>query len=476
MSEEAGWLTHDRRVLLMALGAGLPAIALAEYFAWTQLPVRAAVPLSLVIVGVWLQLSFSARREVVRPLATLSNLIAGVREGDFSFRARGAREDDPLGLTLREINSLADTLREQRLGAMEASALLRKVMGEIDVVVFAFDGRKRLVLANRAGERMLGEPLERLVGRSAARLGLDACFEGEDQRSEEVELAGSIRRWDVKRSGFRQGGRPMTLVVITDLSRVLHEEERQAWRRLIRVLSHEINNSLAPISSIAGSLDRLLGQRPLPADWQSDAHEGLAVVRSRAEGLQRFMGAYAQLSRLPPPAFAPVDVAELVRHTAAMETRVPVDVNPPGPGEGTSPIVLEADRPQLEQVMINVLRNAAEAAIEAHPEDGATVTVGWSARADRLRLWVHDNGPGVAATTNLFVPFFSTKKDGSGIGLALSRHIVEAHGGSIVLRDRTDAEGAELLLEIPLRQVRSQPSQFGFIPNSSSGAPPDSDS
>jgi nitrogen fixation/metabolism regulation signal transduction histidine kinase len=472
MNEEQGWLTHDRRVLLMALGAGLPAISLATYFSWTQLPLRASVPLIAVVVAVWLQLSFSLRRVVVRPLATLSNLIAGVREGDFSFRARGARDDDPLGLTLREINSLADTLREQRLGAMEANALLRKIMGEIDVIVLAFDGRQRLVLANAAGERLLDAPVERLVGRSASRLGLEACFEGEDQRAEEIELAGSIRRWEIKRSAFRQGGRPMTLVVISDLSRVLHEEERQAWRRLIRVLSHEINNSLAPISSIAGSLERLLGQDPLPSDWRSDAHEGLTVVQNRAAGLSRFMAAYAQLSRLPPPVFAPVDVAELVRHAAALETRVPVKV------EAAAEVELEADRAQLEQVLINVLRNAAEAALEAHGEPGAKpgpeVAVGWSVRGDRLRLWIHDNGPGVASTANLFVPFFSTKADGSGIGLALSRHIVEAHGGSIALRDRTDAEGAELVMELPLQRVGSRPSQFGFVPNSSASAAPDS--
>lgn len=470
MTDEDGWLTHDRRVLLMALGAGLPAISLATYFAWTQLPLRASVPLIVLIVAVWLQLSFALRREVVRPLATLSNLIAGVREGDFSFRARGARDDDPLGLTLREINSLADTLREQRLGAMEANALLRKVMGEIDVIVLAFDARKRLVLANAAGERLLGEPAERLVGRTAARLGVEACFEGDDQRATEIELAGSIRRWEVKRSSFRQGGRPMTLVVISDLSRVLHEEERQAWRRLIRVLSHEINNSLAPISSIAGSLERLLGQDPLPADWRSDANEGLTVVKNRAAGLSRFMAAYAQLSRLPPPTFAPVDVAELVRHTAALETRVPVHV------ETADAVEVQADRAQLEQVLINVLRNAAEAAREAHPqsdETGPQVTVGWSVRADRLRLWVHDNGPGVASTANLFVPFFSTKAEGSGIGLALSRHIVEAHGGSIVLRDRNDDAGAELVVEIPLRQVRSHEGDFGFVPNSEASSAPD---
>ena len=451
-------LSHDLRVFVLTLGSGLPAVLLSLYFVWTQLPARAAIPLAVVVVGVWLGIARAVRRTVVRPLATLANLLAGVREGDFSFRARGAREEDPLGLTFREINALADTLREQRLGAMEATALLRKVMLEIDVVVLAFDARQRLVLSNHAGERLFERPSERLLGRTAARLGVESCFDGDPQRTEELALGGSTRRWELRRSSFRQGGRPMTLLVLSDLSRILHQEEREAWRRLIRVVSHEINNSLAPISSIAGTLERLVSQSPLPDDWREDTTAGLDVVKSRAEGLQRFMAAYAQLTRLPAPSLAPVDVGELVRHVAAMETRVPVKVV-----EGPK-TRLEADRAQLEQLLINVLRNASEAALEA--AEGATpeVTISWKRGPERLVLRVRDNGLGVGQTKNLFVPFYSTKKEGSGVGLVLSRQIAQAHGGTVSLRDRDDADGAEFTLELPLARGAAKPSSGSFIP------------
>src|SRR5213594_1247656 len=311
------WLTFDRRLLLMALFAGLPGVLISILLLWRgEYLGKVQWTLALVIVGVWLGCAFALRERVVYPLQTLSNLLAALREGDFSIRARGASREDPMREVMLEVNALGTTLREQRLGALEATALLRRVMEEIDVAVFTFDGEKRLRLVNRAGGRLLVQPAERLLGRKAEELGLADCLEGEPRRTIEKSFAGgpsSIARWGISRSTFREQGLPHQLLVVSDLSRPLREEERQAWQRLIRVLGHELNNSLAPIKSMAGSLEGLVNRRPRPADWQEDMQRSLRVIATRAEALSRFMEAYARLARLPLPRLEPLEVGVWVR-------------------------------------------------------------------------------------------------------------------------------------------------------------------
>ena len=453
-------LGHARRVQLLALGACAPALAglavvalapEAAAFAWIFAAVAASVAL---VFGA------RVRREVERPLASLSNLVAGIREGDFSFRARGADDGDALGLTLREINTLADALRTQRLGALEATALLRKVMQEIEVAVFAFDQDRRLRLSNRAGERLLDRPVERLHGHLADELGLAEVLDGEPG-PRIVELGDALAggRWQLRRGAFRQGGRPMTLVVLSDLSQALREEERQAWRRLVRVISHEINNSLAPISSLAETLQRLLEREPRAQDWEEDLREGLGVIEDRAASLGRFMRSYAELARLPAPRLRPVAVGVLIERVAGLELGVPVRV------EAGPELDLEADPDQLEQLLVNVLRNAAEATREAEGAPGSeaapAIEIEWARAAGQVVLQVRDRGPGIGEAANLFVPFYSTKPGGSGIGLALSRQIAEAHGGTIELRDR---EGGGCCVELRLPLAASSGSRPSTAP------------
>jgi two-component system, NtrC family, nitrogen regulation sensor histidine kinase NtrY len=230
------------------------------------------------------------------------------------------------------------------------------------------------------------------------------------------------------------------LLVLSDLSRVLRAEERSAWQRLVRVLGHEINNSLAPIKSIAGSLRTLAGRGSRPPDWEQDLRSGLTVIESRSESLGRFMSAYAQLARLPPPRLGQMSVDEWVRRVAALETRLPVHVAP-GPV-----VAVTADGDQLDQLLINLVRNAADAALET----GGGVEVGWRVVGGMLEVLVDDEGPGLPDPGNLFVPFFTTKVNGSGIGLPLSRQIAEAHGGSLLLEPRRGARGARARLRLPL--------------------------
>jgi nitrogen fixation/metabolism regulation signal transduction histidine kinase len=436
------YLSHERRVFVTALAGGLPGVLVGLVLLWGgDYTPKVEWTLSALIVGCWLGFASALRGRVVLPLQTLSNLLAALREGDFSIRARGASRDDALGDVLLEVNALGEILQTQRLGALEATALLRTVMIEIDVAIFAFDTEQRLVLVNRAGERLMGRPVEWLMGRGAAELNLAECLRGEETvRTLQMTFPGGAGRWEMHRNSFRNRGEPHQLLVLTDLSRALREEERQAWQRLVRVLGHELNNSLAPIKSIAGSLEKLVGRDPRPADWRDDMQRGLSVISSRAAALSRFMSAYARLSGLPQPRFAPVDVRVLIRRVVGLETRLDVALMQ-GPE-----VTINADGDQLEQVLINLVRNAADAALET----GGGVRVGWTKTAAELEIRVEDDGLGLASTTNLFVPFFTTKPTGSGIGLALSRQIAEAHGGTLSLENRAAGQGCEARLRLPL--------------------------
>lgn len=438
-------LTHDQRILALALAAGLPGLAVSGVMLW-QSPMAPLFKGTLygLLVVVWLAVARLAQVRVIRPLQVLANITAGLREGHFTMRAREDEGSDVLGSVRRELNALSESLKEQRLGALEADALLKRLMEEIDVAVFAFDPGGVLRVANKAGERLVGQPIERLLGRTAAFLGLGVCLEGETPRIINLDLSGTgSGRWEVRRRSFRQGGLPLDLVMLTDISRVLRSEERQVWQRLVRVLSHEINNSLAPIKSVAGTLGQLLAREPKPADYEEDLKSGLDVVAARADSLARFMASYARLAKLPPPTFGPVNIASWVSRVVPLDQRLAATVVP-GPE-----LTIRADGDQLDQVLINLLKNAVEASLET----GGGVTVAWQDAGDAVEVTIRDEGRGLASTANLFVPFYTTKPSGSGIGLVFSRQVVEAHGGHLAVANRTDRRGAEARIVLPKRPV-----------------------
>jgi len=435
---------HERTIFRLALAAGLPGVVISMVLLWRGgYSAKVQWTLGLVVIGTWMITALVLRERVVRPLQTLSNMLAALREGDYSIRARGADREDALGLAFLESNLLGETLRTQRLGAMEATALLRTVMAEIDVAVFAFDEAERVRLVNRAGERLLSQPAERILGRTAEQVGLADQLEGASPRTMDVTFPGGGGRWEVRRGSFRQDGRSHTLLVLADVSKTLREEELQAWQRLVRVLSHEINNSLAPIKSITGSLLTLMDRRANFPDVDEDLKRGLNIIGGRSEALVRFMSAYARLAKLPAPHRAPLDVATWVRRVASLEKRLPVSIEP-GP-----PAVLMADGDQLDQLLINLVRNAVDAALVTQ----GGVRIGWSRQNSVIALTVEDDGPGLASAANLFVPFFTTKPQGSGIGLVLSRQIAEAHGGSLSLENRRDARGCLATLRFEAAEV-----------------------
>jgi PAS domain S-box-containing protein len=426
---------------MLALAAGFPGVLTSMVILITgDYPAKVQWTLGIFIIGGWLLFASAARERVASPLRTLANLLEAMREGDYSIRARGARFEDALGEVMQQVNAMGATLRAQRLGALEATTLLRKVMEEIDVAIFAFDNESKLKLMNRAGERLVGQPAERVVNLPASELELDEFLSGESSRTVQRTFRGASGRWGVSRSEFREGGLPHRLLVITDLTRPLREEELQAWQRLVRVLGHELNNSLTPIKSIASSLSSLLQRTPRADDWEEDMIRGLDIIATRSEGLSRFLGAYARLAKLPRPRFDPVDIRTWVARVAELEKRVPVIVQP---GE---PLHISGDADQLDQLLINLIRNAADASLETR----GSVTVSWTRNGQQATVAIRDEGPGLANTANLFVPFFTTKPGGSGIGLVLCRQIAEAHGGALFLQNREGTSGCEALLTLPL--------------------------
>jgi nitrogen fixation/metabolism regulation signal transduction histidine kinase len=439
-------LTHDQTIFVYALLAGLPAIVVSLCFLWLgERAPKEQWTLTLLIVACWFGFAAAAQSQVIRPLHTMANLLSALREGDFAIRARGARRDEALGDVMAEINVLSRTLQDQRLSALEATALLRTVMEEINIAIFAFDADRRLRLANHAAQILLAKPAERILGRDAADIGMAECLEGEQPRMLNLKFAGGAGRWGMRRSEFREGGRPHQLVVIADLSRTLREEELQAWQRIVRVLGHELNNSLAPIKSIAGSLSTLLKSPRRADDWEDDMRSGLDIIASRADSLARFMQAYARLAKLPQPTLAPCALRPLVQRIIALETRLPVQL------QESPDVTLACDAAQLEQLVINLVKNAVEAALEqrAAGRADAGARLGWRKVSGGVELLVEDDGPGIAQATNLFVPFFTTKPEGSGIGLVLCRQIAENHGGALTLVNRDHASGCIATLRLP---------------------------
>lgn len=432
-------LAFETRLLLLCLAGGLPAVVLVALLLHSKSLDGALVALALAVtVGCWLSFGFAARRYVVYHLQTLSNLMEALREGDYSLRGRRARFKDSLGEVVREVNQLAENLRIERLGAREASALLGKVIEVIDIAVFAFDPGGRLRMVNAAGERLLGRNGDALRGTPAGTLGLAEFLEGPERQTVRHRFPIGHGQWEIRKARFREDGIAHELLVITDLSWALREEERRAWQRLIRVIGHELNNSLAPIRSMSTTLADLIQRDPLPEDWRDDASSALDVIGNRAEALGRFMAAYAMLARLPAPDKRQVELRPLIERAAALDDRRPVTVH------GTN-FTVEIDPDQVEQLLINLLKNAHDAADRTDGE----VEVRLGQDAESITIDILDTGPGVSNPDNLFVPFFTTKPGGTGVGLVLCRQIAEGHGGTIALENRRDTVGCIARLRLP---------------------------
>ncbi|MBZ5522359.1 MAG: PAS domain-containing sensor histidine kinase [Acidobacteriia bacterium] len=439
-------MSYDRFIVFLAALSALPStvIAILLLFNGSYSP-EVRWTLVMLLAVVWLIGGSVLQSQVVRPLQTISNMVASIREDDFSFRVRSGGGEDSLSELTYELNALADRLQHEKVSALEATALLKKVLMEIDVAVFTFDQQQKLTIVNRAGEQLMGRIGPRILGLTGEELGLSRFLNETSPQTVEMSFPGKHGRWSVSHTAFRENGVPHEMLIISDMSRALREEERQAWQRLIRVLGHELNNSLAPIKSIAGTLALLAERAGLQPELKQDMQHGLQVIENRVESLGRFMQAYTQLARMPAPSRTVTDVSTLVRRSAALERRLPVNVLD-GPTAS-----IDADPDQLELVLINLIRNAVDASLDPSLPAPGKISIGWRQSPYALEFFVQDEGPGLLNGDNLFVPFFTTKLGGSGIGLILSRQIAEAHGGILQLANRKDRTGCEATLSLPLR-------------------------
>jgi len=429
-----------RRAWLYCFLLALPALIFAAILLYQRhITLAPAILVGGCLLLYLLLLAAALIESMTRPLQTLSNVVSSLREGDYSFRARGAGSRDAFGELAWEVNALADLLQKQRVRSLEATALLGRILEVMHAPLFAFDRENLLQLVNNAGGRLLGLPPARAFGRSAHELGLEELLNAPDQS---VHSFGSKpTRWLLRKAPFRQDGAPHMLLLLADVSLPLQEEEQAAWKRLIRVLGHELSNSLAPIKSIAGSLLARVDHMEGDDATLHDFRRGLSVVESRADSLHRFVQSYRLLAQLPPPHLKPVQLGPLLERVALLEQRLPVQLDP-GPA-----IILDADPDQLEQMFINLLRNAVDASLAngSHP-----VRANWRIANSNLLVTIEDRGLGIANSENLFVPFYTTKPSGSGVGLALAQQIARAHGGEIQLINREDGDGARATVRIPL--------------------------
>jgi nitrogen fixation/metabolism regulation signal transduction histidine kinase len=424
----------------------LPALALAAVFVYQRsLTIGPALLLAGGLLFYLLIVAAALIEGLVRPLQTLSNVVSSLREGDYSFRARGAGSHDAFGELAGEVNALADLLQRQRVRSLEATALLARILEVMHAPLFAFDREDLLQLVNNAGVRLLGLPHARCFGHTARELALEELLAAPDQTIHSFN--GQPTRWLLRKAVFRQDGAPHTLLLLADVSLPLQEEEQAAWKRLIRVLGHELSNSLAPIKSIAGSLLLRVEQMEGEEAALRDFRRGLGVIESRADSLHRFVQSYRQLAQLPPPQLRPVPLAPLMERVVLLQRGLLADQRltlqlDPGP-----PLQLQADPDQLEQMLINLLANAADAALA---NGSAPIRTTWRADDSTLQILIEDRGLGIANADNLFVPFYTTKPSGSGVGLALAQQIARAHGGEITLLNRDDGPGARATIRLPL--------------------------
>lgn len=336
-----------------------------------------------------------------------------------------------------QANGIAETLSTQRRGSAEAAALVETILAEMDAAVFAFAPNRTCTWCNRAGAELLGRADGRVRGRHARSLGLASALTGPVPRVVHLAWLGEARAFELRRTRFRRLGRESQLLFLSDVTRTLRRQEDLAWMKMVGVLRHEVSNAVAPIRSASESLlSDLAADRALGAD---DLRPSLELIHRQSRALDRMIKSYRDVTNLPPPRMAAVELGELMGQLRQVFADHAFEVQ-----DGPS-VQLQGDGDQLQQMMINLIKNA----IEATDNQGRVVLL-WTLDSTGVEISVEDDGPGLLDGAQVFVPFFSTKKGGSGVGLLVARRIADAHGGSLELRNRDRQQGCIARVTLPL--------------------------
>jgi two-component system nitrogen regulation sensor histidine kinase NtrY len=441
----------DSWLLVSGLLVCLPISILSLVLIWTHsMTFEWQWTLTTVVLVMLIWLPWYLHIRLIEPLRSISNAVLSLKDGDFSINLDQNQHQGILQQTAVGLNQLTEQLYNTRTDAAETHELLKKVLRQIDVAVLTFNSEFLLMGINDRGLQLLRQSRTQVIGQSAEALGLAHCLEGSEGRTEVLDLIAPQGVWQMRRSNFREKGKNHILLTLADLTAVMRQQELSAWQRMMRVLRHEISNSLAPVQSYAQTISWLIEQQPLPDNWLSESREGLEVIVGRTKALTQLMNQHQALTDLPKPQLAQVAMTDLLKKAIKLQTQCPVNLS--GDNEQLATIIVEVDGEQINQLLLNLLKNAGEAMAEKPGEPPIEISWTISQAQDNqsyILLHIDDQGPGLASFDNLFVPFYTTKPNGSGIGLALCRQIAGAHQGFLHLKNR-DCGGCRATLSLPV--------------------------
>ncbi len=387
---------------------------------------------------------------------SIANLLEAIAEGDYTLRSKVTNDKDELTEVKQLLNTLTDRLATQSLEIKESQLLLDNVISHIDVAIVATDADFNLTFANPTACQLFTIENEKLDQLHIRDLGLKQPIQVGVKYAVELTHTEQAKTCHIYSVSYTHYGQQHYLLFISDIQRILMDKERDAWQKLHRVLSHEINNSLTPISSISNTLLNLIpasaenNQSTETPPAPSPLEKGLQVIKSRADSLHAFIDRFQRISRLPPPDKKPFCLTQLINKCIPLFTSSQVTLH------NQQSVEVFADPVQLEQVLMNLLRNAEEAMIHAkddlidHPEKAPSrcIDIYVARQGNQVTIIIDDQGSGISNPDNLFVPYYSTKPGGSGIGLVLCRQIAFNHNGDLSIKNRDNTQGARAVLTI----------------------------
>ena len=443
-------LSFENSLMTSVILAGIvPWLTLLLVFWLNDYPFALSALLLVLLMTNLLYFAWSARQKVKNQINTTANLLESIQSNDYTLRGHlperfenGANGDTMANLTW-QINQLSDSLSQQRLQAKESQMLLGKVVNNIDIAIFAVNNSNTISMANNAFLKMLGKSQDEetfVLGKTIEQLDITHLVNAENDTTIENPTNMTQGRFLVYCDTFVEQSEQHRLFLLKDASKLLRREESEAWQKLIRVISHEINNSLAPISSMSESLKSLVHKE----GRETDIEDGLEIIQTRSTSLIKLLRGYQSLAKLPPPVPKQEDLKWIIEKICLLHQKIAIEF------KQTSEVLVNVDRSQIEQVLINLVKNANESQRAIHTENNLpAIEIEITTTSDEAIINIKDQGTGIRNVENIFTPFYTTKSKGSGVGLLVSRQIVEAHGGTLQLQNRQDKQGGIATITLP---------------------------